>query len=203
MKRLLMYAVICFSLVGAARSNGQSVDSQQISGSVTDPTGAIVPNTAVTVTNTGTGLTRVAKSNDDGNYIVLDLPIGNYTVTATVAGFKKVVIQNIHVEVGGKPSVPIALLVGEETESVTVQADAIQVHTTSAEVGSLVTSSEATNLQLNGRNYIQLIALAPGVSQTVASGFALFGTYGVSGSAQSVNGGRTDTTNLLHRWCRQ
>ncbi|WP_220399013.1 carboxypeptidase regulatory-like domain-containing protein [Granulicella sp. WH15] len=73
----------------------------------------------------------------------------------------------------------------------------MQVNTTSAEVGSLVTSTEATNLMLNGRNYIQLIALSPGVSQTVASGFALFGTYGVSSNAQSVNGGRTDTANYF------
>lgn len=69
----------------------------------------------VTVTNVGTGLTRVVTSNSDGNYIALDLPIGIYTVSATVPGFKKVVVQEIHVDVGGKPSVPISLEVGVES----------------------------------------------------------------------------------------
>jgi hypothetical protein len=197
MRRAFVYCFVLLFTLATATAFGQAVDSQQISGTVTDSSGAVVAGAPVTVTNAGTGLTRDAKSNADGNYIVLDLPIGSYTVTAAVSGFKTAIIRDIHVEVGGKPSVPIALQVGAETESITVEAEAIQVRTTSAEVGSLVTSQEATNLQLNGRNYIQLIALAPGVSSTVASGFALFGSYGVSGSDQSINGGRTDASNFF------
>jgi hypothetical protein len=74
-----------------------------------------------------------------------------------------------------------------------VQADAAQVETSNGEVGRLVTGEQATQLQLNGRNFPQLLALAPGVSTTYASGFGLFGGYGVSNSSQSANGGRTDT----------
>src|SRR5882762_6248991 len=188
-----LIALLFFSTI----SYSQAVDSQQISGTITDSSGAVVSKAVITVMNTGTGLTRVVNSNADGNYIALDLPIGTYTVTTSISGFKKVEIRGIRVEVGGKPSVPITLQVGEETDSITVESDSAQVHTTSAEVGSIVTSEEATNLQLNGRNYIQLIALAPGVSSTVASGFALFGSYGVSGDAQSVNGNRTDTFNYF------
>ncbi len=98
---------------------------------------------------------------------------------------------------GGKPSVPVQLEVGQVDESIEVKADTVIIQTTSAEIGAVVTSQEATQLQLNGRNYVQLMTLAPGVSQTVATGFGLFGTYGVSGSGQSVNGIRTDSANYF------
>ena len=196
MKRIALIVALSLGL-SAGVCRGQAVDSQEISGAVTDSTGAVVPNATVTVTNTATGFTRAAQTNADGNYVALDLPIGIYNVSTSVPGFKKAVVEQIHVDVGGKPSVDLKLSVGTETEAVTVRADAIQVNTTSAEVGSVVTSTEATNLMLNGRNYIQLIALAPGVSQTVASGFALFGSYGVNGNSQSINGGRTDTANYF------
>jgi hypothetical protein len=83
--------------------------------------------------------------------------------------------------------------VGAVTESVTVAADAAQVETASGEVGRLVTGEQATNIQLNGRNFPQLLQLLPGVSTTFSSGFGLFGGYGVNNSAQSINGSRTDT----------
>jgi hypothetical protein len=193
MKRL---AVVVLLLCFAASAHGQStLSNQQISGTVVDSGGAVVPNASVTITNEGTGLTRTTTSNADGNYIVTDLPIGSYTVTASVSGFKKFVLQGVQLEVNGKPNVEITLEVGEQTQTVTVEASAVQVQTASAEVGHLVTGQEATQIQLNGRNYIQLLALTPGVSSTAASGFSLFGSFGVSGSSQSVNGNRTDTSN--------
>lgn len=172
-------------------------DNQQIIGSVTDPSGAAVPNAEITVTNEATGISRAVKSNEDGNYVVLNIPVGMYTITTSVTGFKKSVIAGVRVEVGGKPSVPVTLEIGQATESVEVQAGAVLIQTTTAEIGGVVSSTEATQIQLNGRNYIQLLTLQPGVSQTVANGFALFGTYGVSGSGQSVNGIRTDSANYF------
>jgi hypothetical protein len=196
MKRIAMTFALSLGL-SAGLCHAQAVDSQEISGSVTDSTGAVIANATVTVTNTATGFTRAAQTNADGNYVALDLPIGIYDVSASVSGFKKEVVEQIHVDVGGKPSVDLKLSIGTSTEAVMVRADAIQVNTTSAEVGSVVTSTEATNLMLNGRNYIQLITLSPGVSQTVASGFALFGSYGVNGNSQSIDGDRTDTSNFF------
>ncbi len=175
----------------------QAVESQQITGLITDPTGAAVPNAEVTVINQSTQLSKVVRSNGDGNYIVLNLPVGVYTVSTVVQGFKKSVLTGVHVDVGGKPAVNVTLEIGQVGEAVEVKADAVLVQTTSAEIGSVVTSEEATQIQLNGRNYIQLLTLSPGVSQTVASGFNLFGTYGVSGNAQSVNGIRTDSANYF------
>jgi hypothetical protein len=176
----------------------QSADKQLISGTVTDPTGAAVPNATITVTNQATKISRTVQSNSSGNYTVLDVPVGSYTLTTTLAGFKTSIITDVAVEVGGKPSVDIALAVGAVGESVEIKADAVTIQTTTSEVGGVISSTEATEIQLNGRNYVQLLTLQPGVSQTVASGFAIgSGTYGVSGSAQSVNGIRTDSANYF------
>lgn len=193
MKRVfLLVALLCF--VSSLHAQSTVID-QQISGTVMDAGGAVVPNASVMIVNEGTGLTRTVTSNGDGNYVVTDLPVGSYTVSTTVSGFKKFVLQHVAVEVGGKPNVPITLQVGEQTQTVTVEANAVTVQTSTPEVAHLVTGEEATQIQLNGRNYMQLMTLAPGVSSTASSGFSLFTTYGVSGSSQSVNGNRTDTFN--------
>jgi hypothetical protein len=193
MKRLCLCV---FSLLFVTSLQAQStVIDQEISGTVTDAGGAVVPNANVVIVNEGTGLTRNVVSNGDGNYVAIDLPVGSYTISTTVSGFKKFVLQHVQVEVAGKPNVPISLQVGEQSQTVTVEANAVAVQTATAEVGHLVTGEEATQIQLNGRNYMQLMTLAPGVSSTAASGFSLFTTYGVSGSSQSVNGNRTDTFN--------
>ena len=196
MKRVLLITLfLIFTSAGLAL--GQAVDSQQITGVVTDPTGAAVPRAEVTVTNEATRANRTVRSNDDGNYTVLNLPVGVYTVTTVMQGFKKSILSGVNVDVGGKPAVPVQLEVGQVTESVSVKADAVLIQTTTAEIGGVVTSTEATQIQLNGRNYVQLLTLQPGVSQTVASGFAIFGTYGVNGNSQSVNGIRTDAANFF------
>ena len=197
MKREL---VSCFVIASTATAvaMAQSLDKQQISGTVTDPTGAAVPNASILVTNQATKVSHTVRTNGSGNYVALDVPVGLYTLTTTLNGFKTSVITDVAVDVGGKPSVDIALAVGQIGETVEVKADAVTIQTTTAEVGGVISSTEATEIQLNGRNYIQLLTLQPGVSQTVASGFAIgSGTYGVSGSAQSVNGIRTDSANYF------
>ena len=196
----MKYALIGCLALACVTTNlavGQTVEGQQITGSVTDASGAVVANAEVTVTNTATGLSRTVNSNGDGLYTVLNVPVGTYTVTASMAGFKKAVIGGVNVDVGAKPAVPIQLAIGDVNQAVEVKADSVMIQTTTAEIGGVITSTEATQIQLNGRNYIQLLTLQPGVSQTTASGFSLFGTYGVSGSSQSVNGIRTDSANYF------
>ena len=105
--------VSCMILVSAATgaAMAQSVDKQQISGTVTDPTGAAVPNATITLTNQATKISRTVQSNASGNYVALDVPVGTYTLTTTLPGFKKEIITDVAVDVGGKPSVDIALTV--------------------------------------------------------------------------------------------
>jgi hypothetical protein len=172
----------------------QSNLNQQISGQVSDGTGAVLTNATVTVTEQGTELTRTVKSNQDGNYVVPDLPTGTYRVTCEAPGFKKEVIAdnplatNINIEVNCR------LQVGSQSESVTIQADMMVIELTNGDLGYTVTGEQAGELQLNGRNFPELLQLLPGVSTTYTDGFGLFGGYGVNNSGQSINGGRTDTT---------
>lgn len=196
MKRELIIPIV-LACVSAGVARGQAVNSQSISGIVTDPSGASVPGAEVTITNDATKISRSAKTNDDGNFVILNVPVGSYTISTSMTGFKKSVISGVNVDVGGTPSVPVALAIGGIGESVEVKADSVMIQTTTAEIGGVVTSQEATQIQLNGRNYVQLLTLQPGVSQTVASGFAIFGTYGVNGNSQSVNGIRTDSANFF------
>jgi hypothetical protein len=196
MKRMLLRSIL-LACISTGMALAQAVDSQQISGTVTDPTGAAVPGAEIVVTNTATGLSRTVQTNGEGNYVVLNLPVGTYTITTTMQGFKKAVTDGVAVDVGAKPAVPVQLAIGQVGESIEVKADQVSIQTTTAEIGGVVTSTEATQIQLNGRNYVQLLTLQPGVSQTVASGFAIFGTYGVNGNSQSVNGVRTDSANFF------
>jgi hypothetical protein len=190
---MLVYSLFWLCLTAWA----QSANESQISGSVLDSSGAAVTTATVTVTNEGTGAIRTATVNAEGNYVVTNLPVGTYTVTATAQGFKKFVSQGAALNVGSKLAVNATLQVGEVSETVEVQAQALQVETTTGEVGHLVTGAEATLLQLNGRNFIQLVSLSPGVSTTYTSSFRLYGPFGVVGAAQSINGTRPDSASFL------
>ena len=184
-------------LAGAAAVAGlyaQSNLNQQISGTVTDPTGSVLPNAVIVVADQGTGLTRTVKSNQAGNYVVPDLPTGQYRVTCEAPGFKKQVIDNNQLATNVSVEVNCKLQVGSQTDTVSVQADAVVVETSNGDLGFTVTGEQAAELQLNGRNFPELLQLLPGVSTTYTDGFGLFGGYGVNNSGQSINGGRTDTT---------
>jgi hypothetical protein len=90
-------------------------------------------------------------------------------------------------------TVNVSVEIGNVSENITVQAGAVRVESETGEVSSVITGEQATQIQLNGRNFVQLLALTPGVSTINNSGFSLFGGYGSNMSNQSVNGSRTDT----------
>lgn len=167
--------------------------TQQISGLVRDTSGAAVTTAKVVARQVGTGLTREAPVAETGYYVIANIPIGEYEITAEAQGFKLFRKTGIIVTVNSRPTVDITLEVGQLTESITVSADAVEVEASSGEIGRLVTGEQATKLQLNGRNFAQLLALLPGVSTTYRSSFDLFGGFGSNMSSQSVNGGRTYT----------
>jgi hypothetical protein len=188
-----LFSLSALVLLFASASFCQTTTSQEISGVVQDASGSVVPNANVTVRNADTALSRAAQTNENGLFLFTNLPIGTYEITAEASGFKKFVSTGIVLSVNSKLAVNVKLEVGNMTESVTVAADALQVETSTGEIGRLVTGEQATQIQLNGRNFPQLLQLLPGVSTTFSSGFALFGGYGVNNSAQSINGSRTDT----------
>ena len=185
------------ALIALASATGllsQSNLNQQITGNVVDASGAVLPNAKITVVEVGTGLNRKTTANATGNYTFPDLPTGKYRVTCEAPGFKQQVIDNNLLQTNVSIEVNCKLQVGSQSDSVTIQADAAVVETTNGDLGFTVTGDQASELQLNGRNFPELLQLLPGVSTTYTDGFGLFGGYGVNNSGQSINGGRTDTT---------
>ncbi len=169
----MRYLVFASLLVLAVAVAASAQTEQQISGTVSDSTGAAVPSAAITVTNEGTGASRNTTANSEGYYVVPNLPVGTYTIVASAAGFKRFVSQNVTLSVGSKPSVNARLEVGQVSETVEVQAQALQVETTTGEVGHLVTASEAlspateraqlrTACGIGSRNLTHLFEQLPG-----------------------------------------
>ncbi len=162
------------------------VGTGTISGVVTDASGAVLPSAAITITNTGTGVTTAITTNDQGHYVAPDLIVGNYEVKAAKQGFQTQVVKQLRLTVGSTLVVDCKLPVGEEVTTITVSTEAAQVNTTTADISALIQREQMENLPLNGRNFEQLILLAPGV-QAVNTGTqnSFYGrspTYSVAGS---------------------
>jgi hypothetical protein len=180
------------------------VTTATISGTVTDSSGAAVSDAAIQVKNTGTSVTQSTNSDGQGRFTVPSLPVGNYEVQASKAGFSTSVHTNIILTVGGQTVVDFALQVGQSNQTVTVQAETAQVDTTSSALGNLVESKQMVDLPLNGRNFQQLILLAPGVNVAQTSVTSFYG----KGDTYSIAGGRpegaaylldgTDITNFFN-----
>jgi hypothetical protein len=165
--------------------------AQEISGFVKDSTGGVLPGATVTATQVGTQLARTTVTNEQGYYVLPEVPIGEYQVVAELQGFKRFVETGVIVRVNSKVTANATLELGSVEEQVTVQAEVALVEISTGEIGRLVTGEQARTLQLNGRNFSQLLWLNPGVSSIVRSGSELFGGFGTNGAGQSINGGRT------------
>src|SRR5467141_3550148 len=140
-----------------------------ITGTVTDASGAALPDATVTVTLTQTGATRTTTTNSDGSFSFPDLNAGVYTVTVTKTEFKKVTEKDVELHVSDITTVAMKLPVGTVSESVVVEATAVQVETQTGTFGNVVDGQEVRELPLNARNFVQLTTLMPGAA--VAEGF--------------------------------
>jgi len=165
---------------------GAQVGTGSISGAVTDSSDAVLASANVTVTNTETGVVTSVITNDEGRYIVPDLPVGNYEVRAEKSRFQTQVFKEVRLVVGSNVVVDCRLAVGEANTSITVRADAGQVDTTTSQISAQIQREQMENLPLNGRNFEQLILLAPGV-QSVTTGVqnSFYGrepSYSIAGS---------------------
>jgi hypothetical protein len=167
----------------------------RISGTVTDATGAVVPGASVTVTNAATNLVRTAVADEDGFYTVTNLPVGTYVVAAESQGFKRAEQRGVALTADARLTIDMALEPGQVTETVQVStALGETVNTTSGEVARVVDSQQVQNLALNGRNYIQLLSLIPGVAQTTDDQLEL--STSLATNTQSINGNRGQMTNM-------
>jgi Carboxypeptidase regulatory-like domain/TonB dependent receptor len=150
---------ICTLCVTAAFAQ---FDTGTITGSVTDPSGAMVPNAKVTVTNTGTGIEKTYASDSSGNFVASALPFGNYTVSASSAGFSTAKSSPLALTVGAIVNVKLALNVTATEQTVEVTGTAATVDTSSSTAGTTLNSSQIANLPINGRDVNNFLNVAPG-----------------------------------------
>jgi hypothetical protein len=194
--RLLLAALVPWLalLLLAAPTHAQK-SSGQITGTIFDQSGAAMPNIAVTVTQLETNLRREVKTNEDGIYTVPDLPIGTYRLNVTAPGFKEAVVESLTVNVATTTRQDITMTVGDVGERVEVVANDLQVETETGAVGTVVSGEQVRELPLNGRSFVQLTQLQPGVS--AATNFDSKNKGLFSGVDFSVNGNSTQSNLFL------
>src|SRR5258705_7400128 len=185
---LVLVAMIFLPTISSAQDTGY------ISGTVTDKSGAAVVGAEVVVNLEGGSLTRTTETNTDGAYVAAGLPAGTYDLMVTAKGFQRYEAKGVVLVVAQKARVDVALAVGSVAEKVEVSGDTVaQVDTQSSELAGTVSDKQISQLQLNGRNFVQLATLVPGVTNQTGQDE---GTVGVYGSvAFSFNGGRTEYNN--------
>lgn len=181
--------ILTLLLIFSSFTLGQVVRGR-VDGTVKDQQGQVVSNVSVKLTNTGTGETAQTTSNEEGGFVFAEVKPGNYQVSAELEGFKKVLVDDIVVQVATTSNVNIDLEVGGITEEVIVNASEAQevVNTTSAEVGDVVDRQRILELPLDGRNPFELTALSAGV-QTKSNSDGEIRSF-------SINGNRTVANNL-------
>jgi len=138
-----------------------------IVGTVTDPSGAVVPNVSITVTNVETGLTHKIQTNDSGQYVVPDLNVGHYNVKAEAGGFKVSEQHGVTLQVDDRARIDFQMAMGGASETVTVEANEVRVQTDSGEQSNVITDQQMSQIAVNGRSIYQLAALTPGASSQI------------------------------------
>jgi len=187
-----VWLLVCVSLALCVSAMGQT--NGAIRGTVTDPSGAVVPGASVTATQVGTDTNRTVTAGSDGAFDIPELPVATYSVTVEAKGFKKYVATSVVVTIGHVAVVNAILQVGGSSDTVTVEANVAQVETTSTQLGGVMTDISIRALPLNQRNTYQLLQLQPGVQSQLGADL-FFGSD--QPGVVSVNGGRGRSNNYM------
>jgi hypothetical protein len=164
----------------------------RIRGTITDPSGAGVPDAQVTATNGATHVAVTVPAAPDGAFQFLTLPVGDYNVTVTKPGFRNFTARNIHLVLNQVYDLAIPLELGQLSDSVQVEANPVQVETSTTQLGAVISGEQIVNLPLNGRNWTSLEQLVPGV----VSGSDRFGSNGQFG-AYATNGSESQQNSFM------
>jgi hypothetical protein len=166
MKRRLIWllAITSFLVLNSFPAFGQSGTTAPLSGTVADPTGALIAGASVVVKNNTTGTEYKATTTSNGAYTVPALGSGMYTVTVEAAGFKKAVVQNVKIDVGVPATANLTMELGAASESVVIQGGAEVLQTQSANVATTITGREITELPFTSRDALDLVLLLPGTT---------------------------------------
>jgi hypothetical protein len=201
MKSFLLCFVGITVILSASISRADITGS--ISGVITDPTGAVIPGATVTATAVSTNIQHTAVTDSKGFYSFPALNVDEYELSARQAGFRDFLERGITINANSQIRVDIKMQLGSVANTVTVQSDALQVETESTQMGDLIQGSQVVSMPLDGRSYIDLMALQPGVSpyQGTSTDVIGIGGSGVSGDlsngTQSVNGGRVTANGFM------
>ncbi|HEX3469763.1 MAG TPA: carboxypeptidase regulatory-like domain-containing protein [Silvibacterium sp.] len=191
---LMLFRLLVLALAGSTLTLYAQQYSGAIVGTVTDQTGAAIPGATIIIINTATNATTTATSSGQGEFVAAQLPVGAYEIHVKQGNFKEYVETGVEVHTSTNTKVTAVLEVGGTSERVTVTATALQVQTTSAVVGEVVSGTQVRELPLNGENFVGLTQLSPGVSAAQGANFVGKGLDG--GVNFSVNG-NPYTNNLF------
>jgi Carboxypeptidase regulatory-like domain len=188
MRRYLFVLAVALGVAGFLTPNVWAQENATITGTVLDPTGAVIPSAAITLTNTATGQVRQTASNSSGIYTFVNVGVGHVNLDVTAAGFEKYARTDIAVSTDQTLKEDVTLTVGNSTQTVTVQANALQVQSETSELSNLITGEQVTQLATNGRNVTALAALGLGVTTNLPSFSGVAGLTSANGI--SFNGAR-------------
>ncbi len=197
MKKLGMAVVIATVLFFSANSTQAQQATGRVIGTVSDSQGAVIPDANVTVVETGTQVSHQTKTDNNGTYQVLALPIGNYKVEVTKSGFNPLTTNGSHLEINQSLRVDATLSIGTQNTVVEVQGAASQVETVNPTLGASVTSRPIVDMPLNGRNVLDLALLQPGVTEVDDPGNTTFEGGANDTPHFSIGGGREDSVTYL------
>src|SRR4051812_28711016 len=160
---VVVFMIAAFSALGSY-AYAQGATSQTLSGTIVDTSGAVIPGADIVAKHNGTGVVSNAVSNSEGLFSIASLPIGTYTVTVTLQGFKTVVINNVVLTSGAGASVKATMEVGGLTEQVTVSSASEIIQTQTSGVSTTVNTNQITKIPLTTRSAMDFVNLLPGVS---------------------------------------
>src|SRR5258708_4227528 len=184
---------LALGLLLAAAAWAQST-SGRISGTVADSSGAVLPGGSLTVTESGQHFTKTYTTDPRGAYVLVSVPLGTYTVTAELSGFRKVTKAGYVLVADGRLTVDFSLEVGGVAEALEVTAPGETVNTVSGEIARVVDRQQVQDLALNGRNYMQLATLIPGAPVLDTNALNIMVGLGIN---TSINGSRGNSSLLL------
>ena len=193
-RHLLLVLTALFLFVNSALA--QTITAS-ITGNAVDPSGANMPGTTVTATNTETNTRTVSTTNSEGIYTFPFLRVGNYTITAESKGFKKSIVGPFKVEANQIARIDLRLEIGDITQVVEVTDVGQLLQTESQATGDTLSSSKLTSIPLNGRNFASLTLLIPGAVSTSPGAMNTVARFQGSGSRPQVNGNREQTNNFI------
>src|SRR6266581_6437113 len=161
---LILGAISFAALLVLTPTASAQKTSGTITGTVTDPSGAVVPGATVSVVNERTGAAREAATNEEGSFSFPELEAGTYRITINKGGFKKLALKNVELHVADVTTLNLKMEMGAASETVMVEASPITVNTSTGDVSNIMLGEQVRELPINGRNFVQLTTLVPGAA---------------------------------------